>query len=166
MQQVVQKLQKKIAIDIGVYEYKITILYILKINLHYACKHKAIDSASFLLRIGADLNKAAKDNRCTKPLDYLGLEDIDFKNKVVEVANTDWFMKALYISHERTSRFQPGDLYYEVILQNAHNISDDEICSILYSIIGDKFDLAIRKNWDANIYDILFDSMGSGAVVI
>jgi hypothetical protein len=73
-------------------------------------------------------------------------------------------MKALYISHERTSRFQPGDLYYEVILQNAHNISDDAICSILYSITGDKFDLAIRKNGDANIYDILFDSMGSGLV--
>lgn len=136
--------------------------------LHYACKYKAIDSASFLLKIGADLNKAAKDNRCTTPLDYLGVEDIDFKKKVIEIASTEdatgKFMKSIYISHERTSRFKPGDLHYEVILQNAHDISDDEICSMFYSITGDKFELAIRKNGDTNIYDIIFDSRGSGPV--
>ena len=132
--------------------------------LHYACKNKSLDAASFLLRIGADLNKAAKDNLGTTPLDYLCVEDIEFKKKVLEVANTCQIMKALHISRERTSRFQPGDLYYEVILQNAHNILDDEILSMLYSITGDKFDLAIRKNGDAHIYDILFDSRDSGLV--
>ena len=132
--------------------------------LHYACKHKALDTTLFLLKIGANPNKSAQDRQGTTPLAYLNAEDLDFKNKVLDAVNTDKLMKALYISQERKSRFQPGDLYYEVIRQDAHTILDDEILSMLYAIIGDKFDLAIRKNGDVNIYDLLFDSSDSGMV--
>ncbi len=130
--------------------------------LHYACKYKALNSASFLLKIGANLRIAAKDHRGTTPLD-LCADDPDFKKKVVEIYNADPIVKGLTIAHERKSRFQPGDLYYEIGFTDAHTLND-KIYDLLYSITGDKFDVCVRKREDKYVYDAIFDSRDSGLV--
>lgn len=133
--------------------------------LHYACKNKALGSALFLLKIGANLYLAAKDQRGTTPLN-LCEDNLDFKKKVIEMYKTDPIVKGLTMAHERKSRFQVGDLHYEEGFTDAHNLKDDEICAMLYSITGDKFDVFARTRVDGYIYDAIFDSRDSGLVSI
>jgi|GEM_PF-1632353 len=126
--------------------------------LHYACKHNALDTALFLLTIGADLKMPAKDKHGTTPLDLCTNDD--FKQKMLDASNIDLFTKMVHMSTERRDRFQLGDLYYETILQNAYNSRDDEVFSMLYLVTGNKFDILIRKVGDNHVYDALFNSNG------